>query len=423
MNVRLFKHQQQLVQAPWLYQNLEYFFLIGGYGCGKSFGIVGTIFRIIQRYDGTFIRMGLGATSITLLRKTVISELAKVLNEAHIPYKDNSKENILRIGSIEIVLIATQQPELIYAYNFSIFICDEIDELPLDKTLTAFKAIQERTRVLLPDGRDPFSVFTSTAQGYSGLYTIVEELKELNVAHLLIRGRTKDNTSLSESYYKRLLSLYSPNEQEAFLEGKFINIYTGKVYGDFNESIHRVPDIKVNMNDEIHIGQDMNAGYSKAVMFVKRDRLLYAVDTVSLKNIGDAPSVFRTMFPTNPITWYPDASSKEVMAAYASEIRRYDIQLRIGTHNPSIIERIFTVNKLFKLGWLKVCDKAKPLVVALNTRAFDDTGKPEKGRGEKAPDHICDATEYVLWRIVLSDLDFSLLKGLLRSVKGEEKVA
>ena len=41
-------------------------------------------------------------------------------------------------------------------------------------------------------------------------------------------------------------------------------------------------------------------------------------------------------------------------------------------------------------------------------------GKPEKGQGEKAPDHFCDALEYVIYRIVRSDPDFMNLKELSR---------
>jgi hypothetical protein len=71
---------------------------------------------------------------------------------------------------------------------------------------------------------------------------------------------------------------------------------------------------------------------------------------------------------------------------------------------------------LFRLGLLKMfeCPETHELSEALKTRQYDDSGKPEKGKGEKSPDHFCDALEYVLYRIVNSDSDFMELKELSR---------
>ena len=57
------------------------------------------------------------------------------------------------------------------------------------------------------------------------------------------------------------------------------------------------------------------------------------------------------------------------------------------------------VNKMFKTGKLFVSKECKELVLALKTRQFDMNGKPEKGKGPKDPDHICDAMEYGVWNI------------------------
>jgi hypothetical protein len=47
---------------------------------------------------------------------------------------------------------------------------------------------------------------------------------------------------------------------------------------------------------------------------------------------------------------------------------------------------------------------------------------PEKGKGEEAPDHICDALEYVLYRIVRSDPDFMDLRTASREDKGSLEI-
>jgi hypothetical protein len=136
----------------------------------------------------------------------------------------------------------------------------------------------------------------------------------------------------------------------------------------------------------------------------------------SFKEIGGAPSIMRSTYPQNTILWFPDSAGKEIIKGYKQEIIDNGIQCRIGTHNPRILDRVFYVNKLFKLGLLKVfdCPENDMLSEALKVRAYNDLGQPEKGKGEDAPDHIADALEYVLYRLVRSDSDFMNLKELSR---------
>ena len=98
------------------------------------------------------------------------------------------------------------------------------------------------------------------------------------------------------------------------------------------------------------------------------------------------------------------------MAGYAMEIRNAGLQLRIASRNPSILERIFIVNKLLKTRRLVICKSAKRIVEGLKLRQFDKLGKPEKGAGEDSPCHIDDSLEYVIWRIVMSDPDYKDFK-------------
>lgn len=417
-NMSLFRHQRQLIRYPWARPDVEYFFLIGGYGCGKTSGDVFLILSLCKRYFKQSVTIGLGGTTITLLRKTLVAELQKILIMMDIPFTDDKNSNVIKIGSVNIVLIATEQPQLLYAYNFNIFICDEIDELPADKCIAVFTAIQERTRKVLPDGRIPFSVFTTTAQGYSGTYAIVENLRRLKQKFILIRGLTKDNTSLSKTYVERLYSLYDENERLAYLEGRFVNLNTGRVYGDYDASVNLAKkDYEIDPVQLVMIGQDLNTGFSKGVAVMQHGNLLKVVKTFSFAQIAHAPKIIRNAFPLNDIMWYPDASAKEVMTGYLEEIKSHDIELRMGTINPAVVERIFFVNKLFKVGRMEVGRSCIDLDIALKTRQYDDTGKPEKGKGTLSPDHLCDGLEYVTWRIVSASSEFRDLWQLSRTAR------
>lgn len=414
--IRPFIHQQQILAAPHLFPDYDFFILAGGYGCGKSFAIVLCIIDIVKTYNGQDIAVGIGSSTITLIKKTIWKDLEAILKRSHSSYRFNKSENILRIGTITFFLIATENPGDIYAFNVNIFLCDEIDELNETKVLEANKAIRERTRLMLPDGRIPYIMYFTTTQGYRGLYRVVQELKRTGQRFLLVRGLTKNNTSLAPSYYKSLYKLYDENERAAYLEGKFVNLRAGRVYPDFDEDKCKCEPFEIAPDMLVQTGQDLNSGFSKAAAIVKRGKILYIIRGWSFPDIGDAPRIIRSTYPENEIIWYPDTSGKEVMKGYKQEIIDYGIQCRIGTQNPRVIDRVFYVNKLFKLGLLKIfdCKETEIVTEALKTRQYADNGQPEKGTGENSPDHICDALEYDIYRIVRSDPDFMDLKELSR---------
>lgn len=421
MTITPFIHQRQIVSAPKAFPDISYFALAGGYGCGKSFSIVLMVIDICKTYQGQDIVVGLCSTTITLLRKTVIMDLERVLAKTESRYEYNQVDGILTIGTVKFLLIATGQPNDIYGPNLNICLCDEIDELPETKAIEAHEALSERTRLTLPDGRKPFLAYFSTVHGYRGLYKILKKLKDNKVHYVLVRGLTKNNTSLDPQYVRNLYAIYDDKERLAYLEGMFVNLQAGRVYSDYDEDTCTCAPFDVPSDCSVMIGQDLNSGFSKACAVVKKDGILYIVDAWSFKEIGSAPATMRATFPENHILWFPDCSGKEILKGYRQEIIDNGIECRIGSANPRILDRVFYVNKLFRLGKLKIFSRKECNFVseALKIRAYNDLGQPEKGKGEDAPDHICDALEYVIYRIVRSDPDFFALKEISREGKLE----
>ena len=411
-----FIHQRQMISAPWACPEVSYFELCGGYGCGKSNTIVFLIITLSKRYQGQDVTIALCSTTITLLNKTVILELAKLLKKTGSLFDYNPKDNIITIGTVRFLLIATGQPTDIYGPNVNITLCDEVDELPEQKAIEAHKALSERTRITLPDGRKPFIMYFSTVHGYRGLYKVVQELKESHLPNVLVRGLTKNNTSLDPDYVKRLYAIYDEQERLAYLEGRFVNLQSGRVYGNYDEATCKCAPFEILPTDTVYVGQDLNSGFSKGTAVIKRDKTLYIVRGWSFKEIGGAPALMRQSFPKNQILWFPDCSGKEILKGYKEEIVSNGIECRIGSSNPRILDTVFYVNKLFKMGRLKVfdCRETAEVSEALKVQAYNDMGQPEKGKGEKDPDHFTDSVRYVIYRIVRSDPDFLNLKELSR---------
>jgi len=438
--------------APLLYRERDYFFMVAGYNAGKSFTIVLLMIVLALMFNGAPITVGIGGGTMKLLNRTTLASFRRLAAMLGLGYDFNRNDSIITIGTTEFIIIATDDPSRIYAYNFNIFICDELDELPQEKALEVFKAVQERTRVPLPatayfdkgsgdwveiPARSAYSMFLTTAQGYRGTYQIIEEIKERGDGYFLIHARSADNLSADPRWLERMKSIYTEVEQLVFLDGGFANLTTGRVYYEYDEAIHRLPvaPFELTPNDEVWVGQDLNVGYSHGTAYVKRmwsppndgqpKPTMFIVRGFVFKEIGQAPRMLRTAFPEQSIYWYPDASGNEILAGYRKEMLEYGIRLRTSTVNPHILDRAFIMNKMFRLRRMYLFPGAStaPLSMALKVRQYGDDGMPEKGKGPLAPDHPCDSAEYALWRRVQADKDFYDIFDAARKFRVGEKAA
>ena len=403
----LLRHQEASINSIRMHPEIPFVFLIGGFGCGKSFTDVQLCLFLYHAYKNSKepITIGILGVTIKLLKQTVIADLERAFDAGNITYRDNSQAGTITVGQVTFVYLAMQNPDDIYAFNFHCAICDEIDEVPSERVQKIVTAIQERCRVVMPAGRDmpsrdPFIFFSTTAQGLGGTYQLIEYLKEKNLPYIKIRGRTQDNTNLAQSQLKLLRGLYTEDEARAYLDGEFVNLSTGRVYPEYDARVHVYMPFKVKPTDTIYVGQDFNAGYNAAVEMVERNGKIYVVNIHHWDYVGDAARRLRELYPGNKIIMIPDANGKEIMSGFVEEFEQYNVEIHWNNINPSILERITGINKAFRFGNLFIFQGLKKLEMGLETRDFDDTGKPRKGKGPDALDHHCDAFEYGFWHII-----------------------
>ena len=403
----LLRHQEASINSIRMHPEIPFVFLIGGFGCGKSFTDVQLCLFLYHAYKNSKepITIGILGVTIKLLKQTVIADLERAFDAGNISYRDNSQAGTITVGQVTFVYLAMQNPDDIYAFNFHCAICDEIDEVPSERVQKIVTAIQERCRVVMPAGRDmpsrdPFIFFSTTAQGLGGTYQLIEYFKEKNLPYIKIRGRTQDNTNLAQSQLKLLRGLYTEDEARAYLDGEFVNLSTGRVYPEYDARVHVYMPFKVKPTDTIYVGQDFNAGYNAAVEMVERNGKIYVVNIHHWDYVGDAARRLRELYPDNKIIMIPDANGKEIMSGFVEEFEQYNVEIHWNNINPSILERITGINKAFRFGNLFIFQGLKKLEMGLETRDFDDTGKPRKGKGPDALDHHCDAFEYGFWHII-----------------------
>ena len=420
-----FIHQALFTQAPFTYTDLAFFFLIGGYGCGKTSALVDLTLKTIQYFagkkdlEGKNPKIGICGITLTFLKKTFSGSLTQVFDSTKTPYSYDKANNILFVAGVELHLTGIADEENIFGFDWCAALVDELDELPTYKAINVVKSLNDRCRQVIPGKRRAFIAFATTSQGLKGTYQVVNSLKMKGVGHLIIRGRTRDNTALDKKKVADLYKMYSKKEIECLLEGKFVAIDSGKPYSDYDpvkcKLSHDLFD-SVRPEETVYIGQDFNSGFNKAVALIIREGTVYVIKEYAFPDLRSAPKVMRYDFPKNIIKWIPDATGSEKVMMFRKELRSHNIRVMLRKKNPLIQDRIFLVNKMFYTERMYVCPFCKNLDNALIIRQNDPkTGLPMKGTSESAPDHLCDALEYaitymVMWLRELKDI-YSITLG------------
>jgi len=221
----LLSHQAQFMRAPYLFPETRFFVFTAGYGAGKTSSVATSVLYDLNMLkdkkdrEGRRPRLGLGGKSLGHLVKTTLSYILSDLENSKTPFKYNSKDSVLSVGNADLYMVSLSRPADIVGYDVCGFYGDEVDDLgsvsissASDMTFEAVKAVNERTRQVVPGFRDPFVKFASTSQGQKGLYRVVTQFNKENTAYVRIKARTKDNTSLKKDYVDSLYKFYTETE-------------------------------------------------------------------------------------------------------------------------------------------------------------------------------------------------------------------
>jgi hypothetical protein len=420
--VLVLPHQSKYMQAPYLFPEKRWFFLVCGYGAGKTRANVIALLYAIKRLQnkkdraGDYARLIVAGYTLAHLNKTFLAYLRQYLEMSKTPYTENKKDNFFVIGTVTVLVVPIENPENIFGFDSWATFVEELDELTEDKALEAVRALSERTRQQLPGERSPFLCFGSTSQGQKGLYRIYNHFKKSGVGFVLIRGRTQDNVFLPKELIADMLRTYTPEEKLVFMDGEFLAIAKGRVLGDFSWGRNYLDydmDQELLPGETVYIGMDFNISYNRASAYSVRDGVLYCIKYYDFPDPQDAPSVFRHDFPVQRILWIPDVTIKDSFPQFARELRKYGIQIIYRKKNPLVEDTVFLVNKLFYTGRLMVCKIAKDLAEACAQAHRDKDNKIPKGIGPTSPIHAIDGLRYVCSFVCMRDKSFRDIRKLI----------
>ena len=404
--VRLLPHQAELLQAPFVFLEINFFFLLAGYASGKTSALVKAIEHTVKLLLGKKDleahnpKVLVASKNLTFMKKTLTGLLEQDLKETNSEYSYDKAHNIITIGNVELLLIPDEDESSIYGFSCSCAYVDELDELDTQTAMAVVKSINDRCRQQIEGFRTPFMCYTTSSQGLKGTYQTIMHFQKSGIGYVLMRARTKDNIYLPKDYIENMYSIYNEKEVACLLEGQFVSIDSGLVFPDYHPDVNKLDvDLYDYVRDNslpVYTGQDFNGFGNNAVAFAIISGAIIAIKDYEFSDIRRAPEVFRYDFPTSEILWIPDMTYKEHFVEFKKELRVFNIKIAYRSCNPLVGDRNFACNKLFVAQRLFICPMCKGMENTLMTWQKDPkTGQPSKG-GKGAPDHKGDCMGYVV---------------------------
>jgi hypothetical protein len=349
--------------------------------------------------EGHRPRVMLGGITLSHLEKTTLAYIKEDFVNSNTRFFHDKKNNIMRVGGVDVLITPLNNPEVVAGYDVCASVLDEVDDLGSvsnadDITFNAIKAVNERTRQVVPGFRDPFIAMGSTSQGQKGLYRVYTQFKKSGAGFVLMRGRTADNKYLQPDYVRALYKIYNERERRVYLEGEFLALAAGRVLGDFDwDRNYREVDMDrmVLPGETVYWGQDFNQGYHRGCAALLRDGVIYVIKRYEFPDIRQAPRVVRADFPHANILFVPDATAKEQIQHFTRELRRYDIHWVYRTKNPNVEDSAFLVNKLLYTSRLIITTMARDTAEAAALAQRDKNNQIPKGVGPSSPIHDIDS--------------------------------
>jgi len=377
----------------------RYCAFVGGFGSGKTHVLALGI--VLSMWSSPKILTAYYAPTLRVVRDVFYEKIQMVSELLNLTA-------VIKVGNYEVdfyngrqwrgkcICRSMENPQNIVGIEAGRIAIDELDILNVDKATVAWNKIVARARAKGTTNRVDVG---TTPEGYRFTYRRFV-LNPENGEYGIVHASTYDNErNLPERYIDSLINTYPEYLIRAYINGEFTNLTSGTVYRSYNRDVHNSEE-EIRNGDSLYIGQDFNVGNMCGVVLVQRHDGYHAVDQIV--NVLDTPQlcdVLRRKYHGFRVLIFPDASAGARKTNNASKtdinlLREAGFQVLSSAANPSVRDRVVSVNKAFESGKLHINTRRCPDVVdCLEKQAYNNNGEPDKTTGF---DHINDALGYMV---------------------------
>lgn len=397
-------------QAAFLQMPNKFRAFVGGFGSGKTWVGCGSLCK--HMWEHPRVPAGYFAPTYPQIRDIFYPTIEEVAHDwgLRTDITESNKEVHLYAGRQyrgTVICRSMDKPASIVGFKIGRALVDEIDTLNKRKAHDAWRKIIARLRVKAEGLQNGIDV-TTTPEGFNFVYEQFQQLPSEQPAKAalygLVHASTYDNeANLPDDYISSLFETYPAQLVQAYIEGLFVNLTSGSVYGTYSRKLNGT-SATIDDDEPLHVGMDFNVMNMTAVVCVIRADQPLALE--ELTGIRDTPAMIQALkerFPERRITVYPDASGGSAHTNNASIsdlglLRAAGFTLRVPAANPRIRARVVSVNAMLcnakgKRRLLVNPYGCTKLAEALEKQAYDANGMPDKTTGF---DHGPDAIGYFI---------------------------
>lgn len=372
---------------------------VGGYQSGKS--TMGTVKCISKLLHHPNVPIAYYLPTYGLFEDMLIPKLEKFFDELNIDWDHNKKDSRVKSEIGDIWMRSMDNPDRIVSYSVGYSLVDEVDVVHPNKRKAAMKRISSRNSYKW-GGKNCID-FVSTPEGFAYMYDFF--IKKANNNKVLYRLSTLDNEdNLGDGYIDGLREQYTEQQLKAYLNGEFVNLTAGTVHHTFDRK-HNHSDREIKKGEVLHVGMDFNITNMSATVRVTDGQKNTAVSEITgAYDTADMIRIIKERFKGHRIVVYPDASGNNRKTSASDTdidlLKKARFTVRVGKKNPSVRDRITSVNTGFKnskgetFNYINT-NNCPELTEAYEKLAYKN-GAPDKDSGF---DHITEADGYCYYQM------------------------
>jgi hypothetical protein len=407
--------QLSIPQAEYVYSSAKSVAAVAGFGSGKTDAALIRASTTMLQYPGANIAYL--APTLQLIKDIWYPKVTEYFEELGIKCKINKAENIVSVGGFgKMFCRSMDSPEKIVGWEVLDAFLDEIDILNSKKANEVWIKTKARCRqkidaneftdprLISEYGHKLSQMFVSTTpEGFKFTYDKFKNPKlKLPGAHLIQMSTYSNYKNLPADYIDDLRLNYPSELIDAYIEGIFCNLTSGRVWYKYDRDKNRAYDT-VMKNEPLYVGMDFNIRRGCAVIHVKRNRYISAIDEIiDTYDTPETLSILKERYSDHPILVFPDASGSKGTSTKGNVsdhalIKEAGMRLIVNPANPLVKDRVAATNRLFcddygDRRYYVNPDTCPYYSTALEQQIYDPNGKPEKGKGKG--DDVTDAGSY-----------------------------
>lgn len=332
--------------------------------------------------------------------------LREILENHKVPhrYLATAKKIVFDWGS-EILLRSADRPDRLKGSTLAWVGLDEAAQMKEEAWQVAL------SRVRHPKARQRQLFLTTTPEGFNWVHQrfIEDPVNDCQV----FWAPTRENIFLGPDYLARLEEALPPLMAEQYLEGRFVNIVSGRVYHSFDRRVHVRP-LELDLERPLILACDFNVNPMVWVIAQHNEGQIQVLDEIALSvaDTAQAAQEFLARYGHHPgpVEVYGDAAGRSrdtrqvgrTDYAIIKEIMP-EARLKIGRANPGVKDRINAFNARLKNARgevrMGIDPKCRELVADLETLTYtqgSQSGLIDKSDPRRS--HASDGLGYFISR-------------------------